>query len=79
MVVKMDAELLLFLVSENKELFDKNHNEYKNTKRKEVLWQGIADKMGVDGEFYFCSLLCCVTVIALTSFICGCVFVQWKR
>ncbi|CAM4707750.1 hypothetical protein PO909_013105 [Leuciscus waleckii] len=50
MVVKMDAELLLFLVSENKELFDKNHNEYKNTKRKEVLWQGIADKMGVDVE-----------------------------
>uniref|UniRef100_A0A8C1LKU7 Transcription factor Adf-1 n=2 Tax=Cyprinus carpio TaxID=7962 RepID=A0A8C1LKU7_CYPCA len=48
MVVKMDAELLLFLVSENKELFDKNHSEYKNTKRKEVLWQGIADKMGVD-------------------------------
>ncbi|XP_077062098.1 uncharacterized protein LOC143714693 [Siphateles boraxobius] len=50
MVIKMDAELLLFLVSENKELFDKNHNEYKNTKRKEVLWQGIADKMGVDVE-----------------------------
>ncbi|XP_048027558.1 uncharacterized protein si:ch211-207i20.3 [Megalobrama amblycephala] len=50
MVVKMDAELLLFLVSENKELFDKNHSEYKNTKRKEVLWQGIADKMGVDVE-----------------------------
>ncbi|XP_067286419.1 uncharacterized protein si:ch211-207i20.3 [Pseudorasbora parva] len=50
MVVKMDAELLLFLVSENKELFDKNHGEYKNTKRKEVLWQGIADKMGVDVE-----------------------------
>ncbi|ROL40983.1 Transcription factor Adf-1 [Anabarilius grahami] len=46
----MDAELLLFLVSENKELFDKNHSEYKNTKRKEVLWQGIADKMGVDVE-----------------------------
>ncbi len=51
MVVKMDAEVLMFLVSENKELFDKNHREYKNTKRKEVLWQGIADKMGVDGEF----------------------------
>ncbi|XP_043110094.1 uncharacterized protein si:ch211-207i20.3 isoform X2 [Puntigrus tetrazona] len=50
MIVKMDAELLLFLVSENKELFDKNHSEYKNTKRKEVLWQGIADKMGVDVE-----------------------------
>ncbi|XP_059387902.1 uncharacterized protein LOC132122055 [Carassius carassius] len=50
MVFKMDAELLLFLVSENKELFDKNHSEYKNTKRKEVLWQGIADKMGVDVE-----------------------------
>nr|XP_021335940.1 uncharacterized protein si:ch211-207i20.3 isoform X1 [Danio rerio] len=50
MVVKMDAELLLFLVSENKELFDKNHSEYKNTKRKEALWQGIADKMGVDVE-----------------------------
>ncbi|XP_065109679.1 uncharacterized protein [Paramisgurnus dabryanus] len=50
MVVKMDAEVLLFLVSENKELFDKNHIEYKNTKRKEVLWQGIADKMGVDVE-----------------------------
>nr|XP_055031761.1 uncharacterized protein si:ch211-207i20.3 [Misgurnus anguillicaudatus] len=50
MVVKMDAEVLLFLVSENKELFDKNHSEYKNTKRKEVLWQGIADKMGVDVE-----------------------------
>ncbi|KAK2876770.1 hypothetical protein Q8A67_020866 [Cirrhinus molitorella] len=50
MVVKMDAELLLFLVSENKELYDKNHSEYKNTKRKEVLWQGIADKMGVDVE-----------------------------
>jgi len=62
MVVKMDAELLLFLVSENKELFDKNHSEYKNTKRKEVLWQGIADKMGVDGELYLCSLQCCVTV-----------------
>ncbi|XP_073683798.1 uncharacterized protein [Garra rufa] len=46
----MDAELLLFLVSENKELYDKNHSEYKNTKRKEVLWQGIADKMGVDVE-----------------------------
>uniref|UniRef100_A0A672KD94 MADF domain-containing protein n=1 Tax=Sinocyclocheilus grahami TaxID=75366 RepID=A0A672KD94_SINGR len=48
--LKMDAELLLFLVSENKELFDKNHSEYKNTKRKEVLWQGIADKMGVGVE-----------------------------
>ncbi|XP_016336610.1 uncharacterized protein LOC107684767 [Sinocyclocheilus anshuiensis] len=50
MVVKMDAELLLFLVSQNKELFDKNHSEYKNTKWKEVIWQGIADKMGVDVE-----------------------------
>ncbi|XP_056626613.1 uncharacterized protein si:ch211-207i20.3 [Triplophysa dalaica] len=46
----MDAELLLFLVSENKELFDKNHSEYKNIKRKEILWQGIADKIGVDVE-----------------------------
>lgn len=60
----MDAELLLFLVSENKELFDKNHSEYKNTKRKEVLWQGIADKMGVDGEFCWCRFLCSVTVSA---------------
>ncbi|XP_051969046.1 uncharacterized protein si:ch211-207i20.3 isoform X1 [Xyrauchen texanus] len=50
MVVNMDAELLLFLVSENKELYDKNHYDYKNTKRKEMLWQGIADKMGVDVE-----------------------------
>lgn len=86
MVVKMDAELLLFLVSENKELFDKNHSEYKNTKRKEVLWQGIADKMGVDGEFYLCSLLCSVTVRALNhhhQWLCVCIVeevkAKWKN
>lgn len=72
----MDAELLLFLVSENKELFDKNHSEYKNIKRKEILWQGIADKIGVDGKSELRSVTWCYedddTTRAKLSSVCVC-------
>ena len=48
---KMNVELLASLVSEHKELYVKR--DYKNLDKRELLWSGIAEQMGLDGEFHF--------------------------
>lgn len=49
---KMNVELLVSLVSEHKELYDKRDSDYKNLDKRELLWSGIAQQMGLDGEFH---------------------------
>ncbi len=50
---KMNAELLVSLVSEHKELYDKRDSDYKNLDKREMLWSVIAEQMGFYGEFNF--------------------------
>ena len=50
---KMNVELLVSLVSEHKALYDKRDSDYKNLDKRELLWSGIAEQMGLDGEFHF--------------------------
>ncbi|XP_026061144.1 uncharacterized protein LOC113119803 [Carassius auratus] len=47
---KMNVELLVSLVSEHKELYDKRDSDYKNLDKRELLWSGIAQQMGLDVE-----------------------------
>uniref|UniRef100_A0A3P9LET7 MADF domain-containing protein n=1 Tax=Oryzias latipes TaxID=8090 RepID=A0A3P9LET7_ORYLA len=47
---KMNIELLVSLVSEHKELYDKRESDYKNLDKREQLWSGIAQQMGLDVE-----------------------------
>uniref|UniRef100_A0A9J7ZDT1 MADF domain-containing protein n=1 Tax=Cyprinus carpio carpio TaxID=630221 RepID=A0A9J7ZDT1_CYPCA len=42
----MNVELLVSLVSEHKELYDKRDSDYKNLDKRELLWRGIADQIG---------------------------------
>ncbi|XDV11256.1 hypothetical protein PO909_000240 [Leuciscus waleckii] len=37
---KMNVELLVSLVSEHKELYDKRNSDYKNLDKRELLWSG---------------------------------------
>ncbi|KAF4086780.1 hypothetical protein AMELA_G00088330 [Ameiurus melas] len=46
----MNVELLVSLVSERRELYDKRHSDYKNIDKRELLWQEIADQTGFDVE-----------------------------
>ncbi|XP_026109083.1 uncharacterized protein LOC113081218 [Carassius auratus] len=46
----MNVELLVSLVSEQKELYDKCDSDYKNLDKRELLWSGIAQQMGLDVE-----------------------------
>ncbi|XP_051573903.1 uncharacterized protein LOC127452484 [Myxocyprinus asiaticus] len=46
--MSVNVEVLLSLVSKHRLLFDKRHRYYKNVESKELLWQEIARKMGVD-------------------------------
>ncbi|XDV29213.1 hypothetical protein PO909_032356 [Leuciscus waleckii] len=39
----MNVELLVSLVSEHKELYDKRDSDYKNLDKRELLWSGIAE------------------------------------
>ncbi len=50
---KMNIELLVSLVSEHKELYDKRDTDYKNLDKREMLWSVIAEQMGFYGEFHF--------------------------
>uniref|UniRef100_A0A3P9IDA6 BESS domain-containing protein n=1 Tax=Oryzias latipes TaxID=8090 RepID=A0A3P9IDA6_ORYLA len=47
---KMNLELLVSLVSEHKELYDKRDSDYRNLYKRELLWSGIAQQMGLDGD-----------------------------
>uniref|UniRef100_A0A3P9LG74 MADF domain-containing protein n=1 Tax=Oryzias latipes TaxID=8090 RepID=A0A3P9LG74_ORYLA len=47
---KMNVELLVLLVLEHKELYDKRDSDYKNLDKRELLWSGIAQQMGLDVE-----------------------------
>ncbi len=49
---KMNVELLVSLVSEHKELYDKRDSDYKNLDKREMLWSVIAEQMGT-GVFLF--------------------------
>uniref|UniRef100_A0A3P9L4T7 MADF domain-containing protein n=1 Tax=Oryzias latipes TaxID=8090 RepID=A0A3P9L4T7_ORYLA len=46
----MNVELLVSLVSEHKELYGKRESDYKNLDKREQLWSGIAQQMGLDVE-----------------------------
>ncbi len=47
---KMNVELLVSLVSEHKELYDKRDSDYKNLDKREMLWSVIAEQMGLYGS-----------------------------
>ncbi len=47
----MNVELLVSLVSEHKELYDKRDSDYKNLHKREMLWSVIAEQMGFDVFF----------------------------
>uniref|UniRef100_A0A3P9J401 MADF domain-containing protein n=1 Tax=Oryzias latipes TaxID=8090 RepID=A0A3P9J401_ORYLA len=47
---KMNVEMLVSFVSEHKELYDKRSSDYKNLDKRELLWSGIAQQMGLDVE-----------------------------
>ncbi len=48
---KINVELLVSLVSEHKELYDKRDSDYKNLDKREMLWSVIAEQMGFDVFF----------------------------
>lgn len=49
----MNVELLVLLVSEHRELYDKCDSDYKSLDERELLWRGITDQIGFDGKFHF--------------------------
>ncbi len=48
----MNVELLVSLVSEHKELYDKRDSDYKNLDKREMLWSVIAEQMVFDVFLY---------------------------
>ncbi|XP_071950051.1 uncharacterized protein [Antedon mediterranea] len=48
--LKMNIEKLILLVQQNKILYDKSSNEYKQDKQKADVWKAIGNEVGVDGE-----------------------------
>lgn len=49
---KLTVELLVSLMSEHRDLYDKRHSSYKNVDNRDLLWQGIANRIGLDSEFH---------------------------
>ncbi|XP_028432131.1 transcription factor Adf-1-like [Perca flavescens] len=47
---EMNVELLVSSVSEHKALYDKRDSDYKHLDKRELLWSGIAEQMGLDVE-----------------------------
>lgn len=51
-LTEMNVEQLVSMVSKDKELYDKCNGDYKNVD-KLLSWKGIADQIGLVGEFHF--------------------------